>query len=209
MHAPALSVPAAAIAAATMCASITAAAASPRRAGKVVRVPRPAKVLSTAVRTCSVFEEATAACNRPVQIGEIGTVIDDEGNHGAATVRAVTVETDGCGTPLGWKVTIELLASATVDAPRKGLLVLDFPLEERARTLSPTSGAPRDGERVLNVVDADGDGDGDLRVSEYACDRTGALERTSKPSFRCTDYALAIRDRWQRARSDRVASCDR
>ena len=209
MHAPALSVTAAAItiAAATMLAGV--AAAGPRRAGKVVRVPRPAKVLSTAVRTCSVFEEATATCNRPVQLGEVGIVIDDEGNHGPATVRTVTAETDGCGTPVEWKVTIELLASGTIDDPGKGLLVLDFPLEERARTLSPSTGTPRDGERVLNIVDGDGDGDGDLRVSEYSCDRTGALERTSKPSFRCTDYSLAIRDRWQRARSDRVAGCDR
>ena len=183
--------------------------AGPRRSGRLVRVPRPPLRLSTAVRTCELFEENRAVCNRPVETGEIGVVIDEQANVGPATIRGVAPQTDACGNLAVWNIEFELQTSGTVDSPGRGLLVLDLPLEERARTLSPPSTAPRDGERVLEVIDVDGDGDGDLRVSQYSCDHAGALDRTSRPTHICTDTWLTVRDRWQRARSDRSPVCDR
>lgn len=182
--------------------------AGPRRAGRLVRVPRPPPRLSTAVRTCELFEENHAVCSRPVEPGEIGVVVDEQTNVGPATIRAVAPQTDGCGNLAVWNIEFELQSSGA-DKPGRGLLVLDFPVEERARTLSPPSSGPRDGERVLEVLDADGDGDGDLRVSQYSCDHAGVLDRTARPSHICTDTWLAVRDRWQRARSDRSPVCDR
>ena len=177
-----------------------------RGRGRVVRVPRPPLVLSTDVRTCSLFDEATATCDRAVAPGDTGLLIDDEGNHGAATVTGVTVESDSCGNPVSWKATVAL--QRTGDRPTSGLFVLDYPLDDRARRLVP-DGGPQGGEQVMYVVDRDGDGDGDLRVTQYSCDHKGVLERTARPRFICTDYWLAFRDRWQRARSDRAAVCDR
>ena len=169
-------------------------------------MPRPPLALATDVRTCSLFEESTATCDRAVALGDTGLLIDDEGNYGPATVTSVTVESDSCGNPVSWKAGVALQRAG--NSPSSGLFVLDFPLDDKARRLVPGVG-PRDSEQVMYVVDRDGDGDGDLRVTQYSCDHQGELERTSRPRFICTDYWLAFRDRWQRARSDRAAVCDR
>jgi len=184
-------------------------AAGPRRPGRLVRVPRPPLRLSTTVRTCELFEERHAVCTRPVETGEIGVVVDESNNLGAATIRAVAPQLDGCGTTAVWNIEFDLQDAGVSDNPGRGLLVLDFPVEERARTLAAPGTGPRDGERVLEVLDSDGDGDGDLRVSQYACDHAGALDRAARPTHICTDTWLAVRDRWQRARSDRAPVCDR
>jgi hypothetical protein len=178
--------------------------AGPRRGGKVVRVPRPPVVLSTAVRICSLYEESIATCDRAVQLGEVGAVIDDERNRGLATVRLVEAQTDGCGTPVQWRISLAMQAP-DADAPSHGLLVLDYEVQDRARTLGALGPPPREGEQVLQVIDRDGD----LRVSQYGCDARGGLDRTTRPAHRCTDYWLSLRGRWRRARADRAAVCDR
>lgn len=183
-------------------------AAGPRRPGRLVRVPRPPLDVTTAARVCSVYEESTATCALPVTSGEVGLAIDDDANVGAATIRLVEPQVDSCGMPSTWKISFELQGGGSIDAPHNGLFVLDFPLNERARPLPPDA-SPRDGEQVDQVIDSDGDGDGDLRVTHYSCTVKGALDATSRPSFRCTDTWIAVRDRWQRARSDRSPVCDR
>jgi hypothetical protein len=142
-----------------------------------------------------------------MQLGEVGVVLDDGGNQGLATVRAIEPQTDGCGVPVQWRISIELQAP-DADEPSEGLFVVDYELEARAHTLR-SGGPAADGESILHAIDRDGDGDGDLRVSQYGCDVRGVLDRTTHPSHRCTDTWLAVRGRWVRARADRVAVCDR
>ena len=181
-------------------------AAGPRRTGRVVRVPRPPLQLSTAVRTCAIVEENRAACSAPVEIGEQGRILDEEGVRGTAVIRTVDPQPDACGNLANWNIELQLQGS--VDPPSRGSLVLDYALDERARRLAPDQ-APRDGERVVDVIDSDGDGDGDLRTTVYSCDQAGALARSPRPTHQCTDYWLSVRGRWQRARTDRVPVCDR
>lgn len=183
------------------------AGAGPRRSGRVVRVPRPPLKLSTAVRTCSVVDENRAVCTGAVQIGEVGLLVDEEENYGPATIRTVEPQPDACGNLAVWMIELDLQGSA--DDPGRGTLVLDFPLEERARKLPPDTSLLPEGERVVEVLDADGDGDGDLRTTTYGCDPAGARVRTARPAHICTDYWLSVRGRWQRARSDREPVCDR
>lgn len=194
-----------ALAATLLASGATAAGAGPRR-GRVVRVPRPPITVPASVRTCSLYDEAKATCDRPVEIGEVGAVIGDEGNYGLATIRAVEPQADSCGTPVIWQV--ELEQASGLDNPGRGILVIDVALDDRARTVTST-GAVRPGEQVLHVIDRDGDGDGDLRISQYPCDHRGALERGAQASHRCTDYWVAVGARWVRGRSDRQAACDR
>jgi hypothetical protein len=192
------------LASATLAAGARDAGAGPRRPGRVVRVPRPPLELKTAVRTCSVVDENRAVCGAAVQIGDVGMLIDEDENFGAATIRAVEPQPDSCGHLAVWMIELEL--QGAVDDPGHGTLVLDFALDERARKLPPDNN-PRDGERVVEVLDSDGDGD--LRTTTYGCDQAGALVRTSRPTHICTDTWLSVRGRWQRARSDRSPVCDR
>lgn len=183
------------------------AAASPRRGGKVVRVPRPLPAVSTSVRLCSLFDEGKAVCEHAVAVGEVGALIDDEGGHGQAIVRAVAAKADECGRPVAWDVEVE--ASGGGGAPRRGLLVLDHEVEDRTRLLPVPTAGLREGERVLHLVDSDGDGDGDLRIVTYPCDARGSFDRTTRASHHCTDTWLAVRDRWRLARAERVPVCTR
>lgn len=182
------------------------AGAAPRRTGKVVRVPRPPTKVSTSARTCSLVSENRAVCNAPIQTGDLGVVVDEDEYHGVAIVRSVEPQPNGCGNVEIWM--IELALQSGADEPGHGTFVLDFPLEPRARKLPPDD-PPRDGERVTEVLDADGDGDGDLRTTSYSCDQTGALVRTARPTHLCTDTWLSVRGRWQRARSERSLVCER
>lgn len=201
---------AASVAAALVLCAAAAASAGPRRPGRVVRVQRPPMVLTTAARICSLFDEGIVSCDRPVQAGEVGQLLDDEANLGPATIRDVEPQVDACGVVENWKAQIQLLnPTASGEPPNHGLLVLDYAVDEHAHTLSTSGPGPRDGEQVANVVDRDGDGAGDLRVTTFSCDARGAIDRNPRPTHHCTDTWLAVRDRWQRARSDRVPVCDR
>ncbi len=183
------------------------AAGGPRRAGKVVRVPRPAPMTTSSIRTCSFTAEGTALCNLPVEASEVGIAIDDDQNRGPAIVRRAVTITDRCGKAVQWAIEVELTGGG--DAPGRGVLVFDHPVEERATTLPAPTEAVRPGERVSELVDSDGDGRGDLRLTSYACDRHGALQQTTRPSHQCTDTWLAQGDRWRRVRAERVAVCPR
>lgn len=182
-----------------------AAAAGPRREGKVVRVPRPPVTLPAAVHVCSLYEDG-ATCDRPVAPGEVAIVIDDVSNRGPATVRLAAPVRDGCGTTLQWKLGLELANGD--ELPGSGLVVFGLPLDDAARRLDPGD-PPRAGEQVLYVVDRDGDRDGDLRVTKFGCDERGELDASPRPGHHCVDYWMSLRGRWQRARSDRTAVCER
>jgi len=185
------------------------AAAGPRRKGKVVRVSRELPRVSTSLRWCGLYDLEVGTCTTPVEVGDTGLVVDNEGNYGRARVIESHPVYDDCGTATAWQIVIDTSALSQRDYSYSAILVLDHEVAPLGRTLS-TSAELRDarpGEVVNQVLDDDGDGRADLVISQFACDQHGQPADVDGASHGCTSYWVSVRGDWRVARTDSTAVC--
>ncbi len=199
-----------------LAALVTTAAAAPKpkpgrrtRPGKVVRVERNQPKVTSSARLCQLYDLDVGNCPHPVQIGDVGLVVDMEGNYGSAPITSVNQVADACGNPVTWNIEIDMSRLSRKDYSYNAVLVLGHAVADDGRALpanqDPPAGRPR--EHVTNVVDDDGDGKGDLLVSTYGCDEPGQGTQSTRPGLTCTDTWIEVRDEWRLARTDTVLAC--
>ncbi len=179
------------------------------RPGKVVRVERNQPRVSSTARICAIVDDDLGNCTREVAVGEVGLVVDNEGNYGRAAIVSVTQVVDGCGNPVIWNIEIDQSHLTSHDYSYSSVLVIDHPINDDGRTLPPTQAPPagRPRENVINVIDDDGDGQADLLVTSYGCDDPGVGTPSTRPGQTCTDTWIEVRDVWRHARTDAVPTC--
>lgn len=181
------------------------------RSGKVVRVERNQPKVSSKARLCSLYDLEVATCTLEVTAGEVGLVLDAEGNYGEAAVMSASRVSDACGNTVSWNIEVDVSRLTSRDFSYNAVFVLDHPVAEGGHTLpasmDPPSGRPD--ENVQHVLDDDADGQPDLLLTTYACDERGQPTRASRVSHNCFDTWVELRDEWRHARTDQVATCYR
>lgn len=187
-------------------------AAAKRRSGKAVRVPRATAAVTTAARFCALSEDDRGVCFAPVQVGDGGAVLSTDGsNWGQTEILEVTPNQNRCGQAETWSIRIDRGRLSATYYDYGATLVVGMNLAPTAQLL-PASRPVPDGNDLASinyVVDADGDDQADLIADQYGCDLARRPVRSGNPTHLCTEYWVAIRDRWQRARVDQLASCQR
>lgn len=180
-----------------------------RAKGKVVRVERnPPKIASNA-SVCQLYEVDVGYCRQPVAVGDVGVVLDEQGNYGHASITSVSPVVDACGVPVTWNIEIDMSQLTRRDYAYNAVLVFGHRLVDDARLLSPRGASPADrpNEQITNVVDDDGDNQGDLLITTYGCDEPGAGTQSRRPNLTCYDTWVEVRDEWRHARTDTVSAC--
>lgn len=179
--------------------------------GKVVRVERNQPQISSKARLCNVFELEVANCPREVKAGEVGFVVDADGNYGEAPVLQSTPVTDACGNSVTWNVILDVSRLARRDFSYNAVFVIDHRVADDGHTLAPSLDPPsgRPDENVHHVLDDDGDNRPDLLVTTFACDDRGRPTRDARASHTCHDTWVEVRDEWRHARTDLVPTCYR
>jgi hypothetical protein len=144
-------------------------------------------------------------------VGEVGLVLDAEGNYGEVPVTQSTRISDACGNAVTWNVVVDVSRLTSRDFSYNAVLVFDHRVAENGHSmpasLDPPSG--RADENVQHVIDDDGDNQPDLMVTTYACDERGQPTRASRVSHTCFDTWVELRDEWRHARTDQVPTCYR
>lgn len=182
-----------------------------RGKGKVVRVERNQPQISSKARLCGLYDVDMGTCAREVQVGEIGVILDAEGNYGEAPVVSSTRVNDACGNAVTWNITVDVSRLTSRDFSYNAVFVLDHRVADNGHTLTPSIDAPsgRPDENVQHVLDDDGDNRPDLLVTSYACDERKQPTAASRVSHTCFDTWVEIRDEWRHARTDQVPTCYR
>lgn len=191
-----------------------AAEAAPRKKGrgargKVVRVERKLPQLASNAHVCSLYDIDIGYCRQEVDVGDVGLVLDDQGNYGRAAIRSVSRVVDACGLPVTWNIEIDTSQLTSRDYAYNAVVVFGHQLGDDARSLPPRGAAPADrpGEQITNVIDDDGDERGDVMVTTYGCDEPGLGTPSRRPSMTCYDTWIEHRDEWRHARTDTVPAC--
>jgi hypothetical protein len=200
--------------AAVLGAAVADALAAPRRKGrrakgKVVRIERNQPRIASNANICMLYEVDIGYCRLPVTVGEVGVVLDEQGNYGQATISSVSPVVDACGVPVTWNIEIDVSQLTKRDYAYNAVLLIGHRVVDDARLLPPRGPAPADrpNEQVVSVVDDDGDNHGDLMSTTYACDEPGVGTQSRKPSLTCYDTWIEVRDEWRHARTDTVTAC--
>jgi hypothetical protein len=180
-----------------------------RAKGKVVRVERNQPKIASNASVCQLYEVDVGYCRQPVAVGDVGVVLDEQGNYGHASIMAVSPVVDACGVPVTWNIEIDTSQLTRRDDAYNAVLLFGHRLADDARLLPPRGAAPADrpNEQITNVVDDDGDNQGDLLVTTYGCDEPGMGTQSRRPSLTCYDTWVEVRDEWRHARTDTVPAC--
>ncbi|HUQ05495.1 MAG TPA: hypothetical protein VM261_23495 [Kofleriaceae bacterium] len=182
----------------------------PRRAkGKVVRVERNQPRVASNANVCMLYEVDVGYCRQPVAVGDVGIVLDEQGNYGRASITSVSPVVDACGVPVTWNIEIDTSQLTRRDYAYNAVLLFGHRLADDARLLPPRGAAPADrpNEQIMAVLDDDGDNQGDLMATTYACDEPGVGTQSRRPSLTCFDTWVEVRDEWRHARTDSVPVC--
>jgi hypothetical protein len=185
--------------------------ARPRKPrGKVVRVERNQPVIASKARLCTVYDAELATCSREVSVGEVGLVIDGDGNYGEATVLHSSRVADACGNTVTWTLTLDGTRLSSRDLNYNAVFVLDHRVADNGHTMAASMNTPsgRADEPVQHVIDDDGDNQPDLLITTYGCDERARPTR-NQVTHTCFDTWLEVRDKWHRARVDQVPTCYR
>jgi hypothetical protein len=182
------------------------------RPGRAVRVPRSTAALSTAARFCALHEDDRGVCFVPVQLGDTGAVLTAEGeNLGDTSILEITPNPNRCGLVESWSIRVDRsrLGGRTIDYG--GTLAIGTRISAGGKLVTGGVTVPGDNPlaSVLYALDSDGDGRADLLVDQFPCDDGRRPSRSPTPSHTCTEYWVAVREHWQRARVDQVAVCNR
>ncbi|MBK9032797.1 MAG: hypothetical protein IPL61_16260 [Myxococcales bacterium] len=182
------------------------------RPGRSVRVPRTTTALTTMARFCAVHEDDRGMCFAPVAVGDAGAVLSPDGdNLGETTITEVTPNPNRCGVAETWSIRFDRGRLGGRYLDYGGTILIGARAAPEAKLMPGAAGVPDDNPlaSVMYVVDTDGDDRADLLVDQFACDQARRPTRVNYPSHMCTEYWLAIRDHWQRARTDQIAICSR
>lgn len=182
------------------------------RPGRAVRVPRSLASITTSARFCSLHEDDRGLCFGPVAPGDAGAVLTADGeNLGETTIVEVTPNSNRCGGVESWSIRIDRGRLGGRYFDYGATMLVGARVESSGRILPGVAAVPGDNPlaSVMYAADTDGDGQADLVSDQYPCDAARRPTRASYPTHMCTEYWLAVRDHWQRARVDQQAICNR
>lgn len=192
--------------------AIVAATPAAARPGRAVRVPRTTAAVTTSARFCSLQEDDRGLCFAPVVVGDTGTVLTGDGeNLGQTDIVEVTANPNRCGAVENWSIRIDRARLGGRYIEYGGVLAVGVAMTGAGRIL-PASGPPPDDNPLAStmyVLDTDGDRRADLQSDQYPCDADRRPTRSSYPTHMCTEYWVAVRERWVRARVDQAPICNR
>jgi hypothetical protein len=182
---------------------------SRRSKGKVVRVERNQPRVASTANVCMLYEVDVGYCRQQVAVGDVGIVLDEQGNYGHAAITAVSPVVDACGVPVTWNIEIDTAQLTRRDYAYNAVLLFGHKLADDAHLLPPRGAAPADrpSEQIVAVLDDDGDNQGDLMATTYACDEPGVGTQSRRPRLTCFDTWVEVRDEWRHARTDTVPAC--
>jgi hypothetical protein len=192
-------------------ASAPAPPASARR-GRAVRVPRTLAAVTTNARFCSLHEDDRGLCFGTVAPGDTGAVLTADGEHlGETVITEAIANTNRCGGVENYSIRIDRGRLGGRYFDYGATLVVGARIEPAGKIVPGVGAAPGDNPlaTVMYAADTDGDGQADLLSDQYPCDSAQRPTRVNYPTHMCSEYWIAVRDHWQRARVDQQAICNR
>jgi hypothetical protein len=190
---------------------------NPRRKGKVVRVERTRHEGAGLPRLCSQVQPdgqggGTASCSGPpVQEGEVGSVVTENGQIAVLGVRSVQPMADGCGNTYAWQLTTDVRQGNLDQVTWQTYLLFDWKTNAQSRTLPNASMIPapggRTGEQIWAGIDDDGDEQPELMISWFTCDAAGQPSPYGQGGANCYVYYKREGSAYTELRLDVVKSC--
>jgi hypothetical protein len=117
---------------------------SRRSKGKVVRVERNQPRVASTANVCMLYEVDVGYCRQQVAVGDVGIVLDEQGNYGHAAITAVSPVVDACGVPVTWNIEIDTAQLTRRDYAYNAVLLFGHNLADDAHLLPPRGAAPAD-----------------------------------------------------------------
>ncbi len=180
-----------------------------RRRGKVVRIERVAAA-SRRPQVCQIYGQAQGYCyGASVEVGQVGTVVDETGRKADVRIREALPQQDPCGNVLNWNISLEVTAGDLNGLGAQGFLLIDIPAGPSMRSM-PYGAAPvpsgQANENLWVAFDDGADGLADVIVTYHQCDAGGAISTASNGSF-CMNYYAYRGGSYDRTRQDNVQTC--
>jgi hypothetical protein len=180
------------------------ASAAPRTRGKVVRVER-ARGSKAPPKVCDIRGDKSGTClgSEPV-IGEILTVLDENGVVADARIIEVKPFRGGSTTACeAWDIRTEVLRGSLSVMTARAMGLIDHDLHPKLAHILPNDQFPsspsgRLEDTVVMAFDRDGDRTADLVLTQTQCDATGGT---------CIDHWGRVGGRLTRIQQTNFASC--
>jgi ribosomal 30S subunit maturation factor RimM len=187
---------------------------SGRKKGRVVRVERSRNSGHDMLRVCSNPQgDGSATCyGRPPKIGEVGTVVDENGVRGTVRVQSVTAQMDQCQNESSWAVTSTLQNGDLSQVTWQGTMLFDYTPAPTAHVIQNngqlTIPSQRAGETLMSALDNDNDAVPDLMITWYYCDLSGAVMQYGQGNNAyCMVYYARSGAKYDELRIDVVKNC--